>query len=568
MKSTNADHVPRAVPAWAAALLLLLLCGALFGQHIVYFHEHAVSLQGTNAGDYLLQSAVLAFRFTGHPSQHFAPLALTAVSYKPPLFATAAGGLAALGGLSLPVFNLTATLFLILAVLAAYFIGARLWGRPWGLIASFLLACLPMVVNQSLTHTPEIAQMALVTLTVALLLPRRRFWSAAAGAAGGLAMLSRGTAAIYLVAPLAVVVVGHVRRDWNRHGRRGALLRLGLFLAGLLVVAGPWYLPRLGKLSQDFAFHVTDFTRQYQTGHTERGQFFLTAMATANALPFFVLFLAGWSAAVIRRRPGLVLLSAWYLAPFLLFTIAPADITRFMIPTYPVMALAIAAGLSACRPRVLAVGLTALTLLFGFTQRFVLLTHWQPQAPIDAAGQSRGLLALATEPSQWPELPPALEAMADRLPDEPLGWVGFLEMEEEAGPPLSLVKVLLAIRQPLKGTIALQQHVATPLALRQFFQALPYLEGVIALTPPGAAGWPTTEQLRQVVAPRGMLQQKDYRIDAEPLLEIMKGAGAFHRETERRHVAQPFSAGFDLVLLQAEATKEQWKELSRPLSPY
>lgn len=568
MNQRDAQNRVRATPSWAVAGMLSLLCVALIGQHYVYFHRHAVSLQGTNAGDYLLQSAVLAFRFTSHPSANFAPLALTAVSYKPPLFAAAAGVLTFFGGVSLPVFNLTATLFLIVAVLAAFFIGARLWGAPWGLVASFILVCLPMVVGQALTHTPEIAQLALITLTIALLLPRRRLWVPLAGAAAGLAMLSRGTAAIYLIAPLLVLGSRRLRENRGRENRRELLLRLGLFLAGLLAVAGPWYLPRLGKLGSDFAFHVTDFTRQYQTGHTERGQFFLTAMATANSLPFCIMFLAGWLWAAIRRRPGLLLLSAWYVAPFLLFTIAPADITRFMIPTYPVMALAIAAGLSACRPRVLAVGLTAMALLFGFGQRFLMLNHWQPLTPIDANGQYRGLLVLATEPPEWPDLPEGLDALAARLPDEPLGYVGFLELGDESGPPLALVKVLFAASQPLKGTIALQKNVATPLALRQFFQALPYLEGVVALVPPGAAAWPTTEELRAVVAPRGMLQQKDYRIDAEPLLEIMKGAGAFHRELDRRHVAQSFSTGFDLVLLQAEATKQQWKELSRPLSPY
>jgi dolichyl-phosphate-mannose-protein mannosyltransferase len=529
--------------------LVALAVGVWF-QHRAYVNDRPAMLAGANATDYLLQSAVVAYRLTGDPSAGFAPRALKQVSYKPPLFAAVAGAYAALAGVSLPTFNLGATIFLLLAMLGVFVIGATLWNDAAGLIAAAVLACLPVIVQQSLTHTPEVAQLALVVWAVALMLQPGRWMPAAAGLMAGLAMLSRGTAFVYLAAPVLALLVRR-RRDgapWREIGSW-----LALFFGGLLLAAGPWYFTRVPQLTRDLAFHVFDFSNKYQTGYTERGRFFLAELWFGNSPVLFVTFLAGLCAGWWRRAPGFALLTAWYAAPLALFALAPADIGRFMVPTYPVMALAIAGAVVAIPWRPVAMSLAAVVLVFSFAQRQAILRTWTPATTLGAVGyQAFADPVLETE---WTGLEQAVETLAHQAPFGKPEWIGILDFGEHAGPPPALLKVVWSMHQPLAGSVHLLQRIATPFDLRVFVRALRHLYHVVAIVPSGGKAWPTTEQLNELIKPRGALQENDYFRPYEPALEAMQNAGASFLEVGRVSLVQKFGPSFDLVLLAREKTE-------------
>ena len=524
---------------------LAALCVLVTVQNWNYFRARPGYVGGTNCADYLLQSVSVAYTLTGDPSQHFAPGVLTRVSYKGPLFPLVGGVFGAIGGKSLPVYNPAATLFLLLAMVAVFDIGRRVGNAALGLAAAALLAGLPTVAGQSLTHTPEIAQMAMVAWAVALLLRPGMNFAVAAGLLAGLAMLSRGTAFIYITAPVAWAVAVRWRQD--DEGRKAALSYLGLFTLGALLVCGPWYLVRLEKLASDLSYHLFDFFNKYQAGHTETGRFFLAELWRANSLAVFVLFLVSLAGGLWKRLPGFAYFALWFALPFIVFAIAPADIARFMIPTYPAIALAIVAFVGSLRPRALTAALLVVLVLFAFVGRLILLEQWQPES-FQARQKLMRVAPLAVEGQYWPHSPDAVAALARHAPAEEPLWLGIIDYGEHEGSPPALVTVLWSFVRPLQGTIKLRQRIATPFDLKLFAQSLPSLDYVLVLATPKSGGWPGDSDLAVMIAQRGPLQERDYAIPTEESFEVIAAQGKLMEELDRRSIRNAWGSPFDLVL--------------------
>lgn len=546
------DKATRKFPAWLAWPGLFLLCLLILSEHAAFFRAHHDRLAGVNAPDYLMQSAVIAHVLTNDPSRGFAPGALTAVSYKPPLFAAVAGALAAVLGKNLAVFNFAGTLFLVLLVIAVFLIGRRLHGPGWGLVAAFLVACLPAIEQASLDHTPEIAQAALVAWTVAFLLAGGPRWALPAGLAAGLAMLARGTAFAYFLPPLLVVLLAHVRGSQQRW--RDGLRFVGLFLVGLFAAAGPWYVPRLGRLAHDLSYHLFDFFSKYETGHTETGRFFLYELWLANGPVFTTLFGLGLVGLFVGKRPGRAVLTAWLFVPLVAFAIAPADITRFLLPTFAVLALVIAGGLSAVRPRAVAATLTALVLLFGLVQREAISRQWELR-PTRFHYAMKTVLVMPRMERDWGALEAGIAQLASHVQSKRPHLLGVIDFGRHDGPPIAMVKVLWSIHAPLQRTVNLERKIATPFALKVFVRTLPGLDYLLASVPVDASAWPDAQALDELLVQRGPLQQRDYdTISVAPFAKVLAEQQPQFVEQARVSVPNGDEAGFDLVLLMRRDT--------------
>ena len=241
----------------------------------------------------------------------------------------------------------------VLTVWALFRLGARLFGRPVGLLAAALLAACPLHIQCSHFLASDVALTLLALLAidacVALGQHGRPRDALLAGAWIGLALATKVSAAP-LLAPLALALVL----------RRGGALRPAALSVGALVAAA--------LAGQPYAvFSFTEFWRQV----TEQG----AMVRNAGSLPYTIQYVgvpkyaydlwqmavwgmgpalgaaalwgsgvALWRLRAVRSAPALVLAS--WVVPFVLLTGAfDVKYPRYLLPVYPILILWAAAWL-------------------------------------------------------------------------------------------------------------------------------------------------------------------------------------------------------------------------------
>ena len=234
----------------------------------------------------------------------------------------------------------------VLAV--TYLIGRRLHGRLMAVLAALVVLCAYQFVVGARTGQSDM----LLTLTIWLALyaylrtvDGRRLWWYAAGAFTGLALLTKGPAA--LVAPVTIVIALLIA------GRASKVIRSGDAwgaLALALAIAIPWHAAQLIHdgatfLGQYFGYMVIRRAATPLEGHTGtpltyliwlRNQFF----PWAYLLPFAFL-------AYVRHMPGrrsgrwvIVVFPALVLG---LYSVVASKLLWYMLPIYPALGLLVAA---------------------------------------------------------------------------------------------------------------------------------------------------------------------------------------------------------------------------------
>jgi hypothetical protein len=228
-----------------------------------------------------------------------------------------------------------------------YLIGRRLHGRLVGALAALVVLCAYQFVVGARTGQSDM----LLTLTIWLALyaylrtvDGGRLWWYAAGAFTGLALLTKGPAA--LVAPIAILIVllieGRAPKAIRSRDAWGAI-------ALALAIAIPWHTAQLvhdgaAFLGQYFGYMVIRRAATPLEGHTGtpltylvwlRNQFF----PWAYLLPFAFL-------AYVRKIPGrrsgqwvIVVFPALVLG---LYSLVASKLLWYMLPTYPALGLLVA----------------------------------------------------------------------------------------------------------------------------------------------------------------------------------------------------------------------------------
>lgn len=191
--------------------------------------------------------------------------------------------------------------FVPLLAAGCYGVGRLVAGPRAGLFAAIFALGTPMIVSEAHEAYLDPTQAAFVAMSVWGILASRRFerWgiAALAGAATGLAMLTKETTPVFLAGLLAVVVARGGWRQW-----RGLL---GYAIA-VAVIAGPWYVYHRTELHQLFLAHSSEAN---SAAPNPLGGTYPTLFSAKNWGWYF------WDAANIQLRAGL-------LALFLVGTIA------------------------------------------------------------------------------------------------------------------------------------------------------------------------------------------------------------------------------------------------------
>jgi 4-amino-4-deoxy-L-arabinose transferase-like glycosyltransferase len=183
--------------------------------------------------------------------------AWTHSGYYPPLYHLAMVTSYKVFGVSMDAAVSVNLVFLVVLLLAAYGIAARIGGRTTGLLSAFVTSTFPMIFGMSRYTYIEFALTAMVALGIWLLLLsegfRNKRYSVLFGICAGVGLLTKWTYVLFVFPALGLVVwrAGLLRRVWSgmrtlRLDRRWIAISAG---AGAVLTL-LWYLPNLGLVGQ------------------------------------------------------------------------------------------------------------------------------------------------------------------------------------------------------------------------------------------------------------------------------------------------------------------------------
>lgn len=269
---------------------------------------------------------------------------------KPPLAFWLMGVSSSVLGLTEFALRLPSALFGIAAIVLQYFAGRRLGGRTAGLLAAVLLLGAPQFVAYSRMAMTDVPLTSLGMLSVVLLLcaKKRPSLMMSAGAAFGLAILTKSVAAfLFLPGLLSIAVAQHGGRVLHSK-------QIGLATIVALAVALPWHAwstVTYGRsfLDQYFGLHVVDRFLRPLEGH-EGSSFYYLETYFHNAGFLAPVHAAGIALAlglaIIKRDPLLAAASILPLAAFTIVSLQGTKIGGYLTPVCPGAALAAALGIT------------------------------------------------------------------------------------------------------------------------------------------------------------------------------------------------------------------------------
>ena len=245
--------------------------------------------------------------------------------------------------------------FLGVGMAATYVLGRRFAGGDGGVVAATLFGTAPFVVNQALRFQLEVPLASMVALSLVALLASDRFenrgWSIATGALLGLGMLTKPPFFVYVGPACLVALAGMRSRAAWRHATVAGFLAV--------LVALPWYGSRLVGLP--LQVQNRSFRQAVEAGFPEPLSPASLAYYPLNFPRAFgvvaVLLLVLGLGVVIRRRQWFVLAG---LVPLVVFLALQNKQARYLLPLFPMAAVAAGAGFAAMPTSVRRVAVLAL----------------------------------------------------------------------------------------------------------------------------------------------------------------------------------------------------------------
>jgi 4-amino-4-deoxy-L-arabinose transferase-like glycosyltransferase len=269
---------------------------------------------------------------------------------KPPLAFWLMAASSSVFGLTEFALRLPSAIFGIAAIVLQYLAGRRLGGRTAGVLAAVLLLGVPQFVAYSRLAMIDVPLAALGMLSVVLLLyaNERSSLIIAAGAAFGLAILTKSAAAFLFLPGLLAIAIA-------QHGLRFLRCR-ETWLAAILAIAIalPWHVWLALTYGHSFVdqylgFHILSRFASPLEGHEGSSFYYLeTYFQKAGFLAPFHAAGTGLavSLAIVRRDRLLAGVSILALAAFAIVSVQGTKIGGYLTPVYPVAALAAALGIT------------------------------------------------------------------------------------------------------------------------------------------------------------------------------------------------------------------------------
>ncbi len=244
----------------------------------------------------------------------------------------------------------------LLTILATIWAGRTLHNMRTGLIAGLALATMFLFVKQFRMASYDTYLTAFTTVSMAALLAARQgitgirpggvrpwLYAVLAGAALGLAILSKGPLAILFVLLPGVLLLG-----WRRPSRGMCLLALGVTVLTAAAVALPWY----AYILEEIGHSGNRLVKEYQATRSDYQTPFYYVALIALVAPWTFWFIDRFGASIrsrsLKADAGWEAM-IWFLAIFIVMSIPGAKQQRYIVPILPAAALLIAEALRVMR---------------------------------------------------------------------------------------------------------------------------------------------------------------------------------------------------------------------------
>jgi len=263
------------------------------------------------------------------------------------LFHSLLGSLVDPSMFSLRLYNIVFTAALLVGM---YWLGSACHGRLAGLLAAICCSCVPNIFGHSRQFGLDFPCAAMVALAMAAMVANRQFASkkmtVALGVLGGLAVLTKGQALLFLAPPaLAALVVIARARD------KRALKYFALAAVLVLGISATWWFSQVRDVANIFLQHFDSTNLEREGNQTLWGgvRMYLLGFPKLVSLPLFVGFVTLGVKGVLRMKGTRWLILLWLLVPLALHVLLAVRNYRYLLPLVPAVALLVAVGAASFR---------------------------------------------------------------------------------------------------------------------------------------------------------------------------------------------------------------------------
>jgi hypothetical protein len=274
---------------------------------------------------------------------------LQGMATKPPLIAALPAPVYLLVGRNPGAALLMNLAFLLVTLLATYFLARRFAGPAAGLIALCVVGTMPMIYGLTRVYLVECGLTALVLLALYLLsridgeidgeIDAEPTWGPILlGAVCGFGLLMKTSFPLYVAAPMIWLIL----RKRNKLFHPRPIFR---FLAPLLLIAAPWYAVHFrDSIRTALTAGSVETARVYGTGGLAETGEYLVNLANCGPTLYFaalpILGLLAWGRVNPSARRGLIF-SGLAATPLVLLALSHYRDLRYAAPLFPAVAIAL-----------------------------------------------------------------------------------------------------------------------------------------------------------------------------------------------------------------------------------
>jgi len=257
----------------------------------------------------------------------------------PPLYFVLSAIIFLFTGVSAKAALLT-NLFLALVLTLCFFsMALKISDRPGlSLLIAVSLLCFPLVTAMSRLNYLDFALMVFVTIAYTFLMRsdggKKTHATVLFGIASALALLCKWTAVVFIAGGFIFLMMAYIQSQ-----KRRILVNLTAAFLLAVLISGWWYGLHFNEIVDRYAnsaeqFHVSGW------GKLDPDLWIYISYLFYSLGPYFWIFiLTGIFLAIRKKRSYMVIVALWFILPYLIFSILPAKVPRYLLPAIPALAL-------------------------------------------------------------------------------------------------------------------------------------------------------------------------------------------------------------------------------------
>jgi hypothetical protein len=275
-------------------------------------------------------------------------------------------------------------IYFVILLFSVYFIAKTIFDRQTGIIAMFLVSMYPLIFESSRQYSLDFPLTAVVALSIFILLKTayftNTFFSILLGIISGIAMLIKGQFVLFFIWPLIVILSGCLFKKSEKKNFKTILFNVIIFFIIAAATASIWWFNKLGIAGRGFIEHIMSknkFLESKTVMDMYSFDFYFyhlrKLVSSSIGYPLSAVFIISLFYLTKSRFKYKVLMMAWILVPFILFSVLfVIKHDRFLMPILPAIAILSALGIRQLKSKILKTSVIVFIIFIAFMQFFIL----------------------------------------------------------------------------------------------------------------------------------------------------------------------------------------------------